>query len=111
MENLVSKNLIYLNEKRIEAEQRQNKKIKNIINNLKLLVKYISLGNIEYTIFRLMRKRNNKGYISTYKRKIIREKIAVYTVVFGKYDNIHNPAVRAASDDAAKAPDRQEIKF
>ena len=92
MEDRISKNLTEMNRIRIEAENKANRKFfASKKKGMKLLFGYLRYGDFKYAAFRISGQKNSKGNISNCKRRVDAPKIAVYTVVFGNYDNLHEP--------------------
>lgn len=100
-EDQISKNLMELNSERIRFKYIADRKnrIECNLQNLKWLLKYIKLGSINYALYRVADKFKKKDYFKTdsYEhdaslRNISDdERIAVYTVIFGKYDHLADP--------------------
>ena len=101
MEDAKSVELMQKNASRIQREQKERKKNRGIVlSYFKRIIKYISLGNLSYAIYALKRAckvaitkvddNNDKVAKST---KVIDEdeKIVIYSVLFGNYDELKEP--------------------
>lgn len=96
MEDKTSRALIYLNTERIILKQQQaSNESKRISNRINKVCKYLKNGNLSYAISSI----KNRNYKSSMDEGtdacdfeyLKDKKIAVYTVIFGKYDGLLDP--------------------
>lgn len=99
MEDRISRNLMWLNEQRISKnELLRRKSIKLILNYFKRIFRYICMGKFGYAKYAIKRafsvmSRDEKVDNTAKPKRMIddQERIAVYTVLFGKYDELKEP--------------------
>ena len=99
MEDQYSINLMQLNSERIRYMELSRKhNIKLVFCYFNRIIKYIIMGKFEYAQYAISRALSiatNKEVLTEVSKKSLcvesDERIAVYTVLFGKYDNLKNP--------------------
>lgn len=95
MEDVISENLMLLNKQRIEYKNKAEYSfIYSNLFYLKMILKYIKLGNFSYAKYRIKDKFNkNEIQFNNLKPRTINKekKIIVFTVLFGNYDNLQDP--------------------
>lgn len=101
MEDIQSQNLMELNEQRIKIlEQIRRHNFTLILNYFKRIVKYILMGKWGYAVFALKRalkvattkRDDNYDKVAESTGKIEQcERIVIYTVLFGNYDDLKEP--------------------
>jgi len=99
LESKLSKNMMWLNQLRIDSNETARKKnLTLILNYFRRVCKYIGMGQLGYARYAVKRAfsvatRNERNTeLSERSREIEKsERIAVYTVLFGKYDDLKEP--------------------